>query len=710
MRFSLIILLIVLAAPSFSGTFPLTVGGSGRYLVDGNGRPFFLVMENAWSMLEGPSTNDATTYFADRRARGNNALITMLPTKDMVNYPFNATGSTMWTGTPYLTPNPAYFAHAESVLTIAQSYGFYVLIAVGYIGYDTAQGFQAEMDARTPSEMKVFGQWMGNRFKDHQNIGWVLGGDHTPVGYQEKLDSIVSGIRSADTIHFRLFTTHNEFGTFAMEYGWNTRPWLNFNSLYSFSTTLWSQASQGWDNSPTRPIMLYDSNFEQWPTVNYIGGTQDPLVLKKQWYWMVLRGACGTFLGNDPLFGMGHAFYPCPTCGTNGGNWQAQLTSMGTTLHDYSTRLFRSRHWYTLVPDRDSSVMTEGSLSGTLFGATACASDSSSIIAFLPTARTVIVNPARLKGDSIRVWWYNPSNGIVTDMGMFSKVIRSYNQPSSGDWVMVIDGKGFNFNQPGNLAPRLVSPANSSTGQSLNPFLIWNPSEGAESYSVHLALDPAFGSTVLLDTLIVDTTRQVSGLLNGTTYFWRVRSRNSLGQSPWSLVWSFATSSSGTTQILHMVNGWNLISVPLSVPDSRTITLFPTATSRSFSYAFGGGYQFQNTLLNGAGYWLKFGGAQDVSVTGFPRTQDTIAVEPGWNIIGSISSPVDTSTIQSIPLGIRISQFYEYASGYTAAASIDPGKGYWVKTNAPGRLILSSGSLAQPASRKSSGTKLLNKR
>jgi hypothetical protein len=159
-----------------------------------------------------------------------------------------------------------------------------------------------------------------------------------------------------------------------------------------------------------------------------------------------------------------------------------------------------------------------------------------------------------------------------------------------------------------------------------------------------------------------------------------------------------------------MVNGWNLISVPLSVPDSRTITLFPTATSRSFSYAFGGGYQFQNTLLNGAGYWLKFGGAQDVSVTGFPRTQDTIAVEPGWNIIGSISSPVDTSTIQSIPLGIRISQFYEYASGYTAAASIDPGKGYWVKTNAPGRLILSSGSLAQPASRKSSGTKLLNKR
>jgi hypothetical protein len=57
-------------------------------------------------------------------------------------------------------------------------------------------------------------------------------------------------------------------------------------------------------------------------------------------------------------------------------------------------------------------------------------------------------------------------------------------------------------------------------------------------------------------------------------------------------------------------------------------------------------------------------------------------------MIGSISSPVNaTNVLTSGGLHI-ISPFYKYNSGYTAADTIYPGNGYWVKVNQPGSLIL----------------------
>jgi hypothetical protein len=695
---SYVCFMCIVATSVFSQVFPLKISSGGRYLEDQTGSPFFVNAESMWSILVQCTYANADVYLLDRQSKGVNTILVQLIAKFTTNAPNNINGHSPFTGANFTTPREVYFSHADSIINRAKDLGFIILLDVAYLGWtgDASQGWVNEIAAASTSDMLTWGYFVGNRYKNNPAIAWVVGGDRDPSAVQAKLDSVVSGIRSVDTAYSRLYTVHNENGSQAITH-WPGRTWLNLNNIYSHSLTVYNEAAAAYSVTPAMPYFPIEMWYE-----NEHGVT--PVQLRMHAYWTILRGACGQLFGNNPLWGMGYNFQG------GGTNWQAQLNSPGSIGMYYMARLFRSRNWHRLVPDLGSSVMTSGAGTGEAYATTAYASDSSSIIAYLPTQRSVTIAPAKLKGDSIHVWWYNPSNSAVTDVGIFSKVSRNYNPPNTGDWVMVIDGKDFNFNQPGNLAPRLVSPANSSAGQSLNPFLVWNAGEGAESYSVHVALDPGFGTTVLLDSLVVDTTRQVSGLMNGTTYFWRVRSRNSLGQSPWSLVWSFTTSSSGTTQILHVVDGWNLISVPLSVPDSRTITLFPTATAHSFSFISGGGYQRQDTLLNGIGYGLKYGGAQNVSVTGLPRTQDTITVRPGWNIIGSISSPVDTSTIQSIPPGVRISQFYEYASGYTAAASIDPGKGYWVKTNAAGRLILSSGGLAQPASRKSSGTKPLNKR
>jgi hypothetical protein len=95
---------------------------------------------------------------------------------------------------------------------------------------------------------------------------------------------------------------------------------------------------------------------------------------------------------------------------------------------------------------------------------------------------------------------------------------------------------------------------------------------------------------------------------------------------------------------------------------------------------------------------LKFSGAQSPTLTGLLLTNDTINVATGWNMIGSISQPIAVSSVSSVPGGITTSHFFGYQGSYSITDSIRPGKGYWVKVNQDGKLVLSSSSQAAPSS------------
>jgi hypothetical protein len=135
-------------------------------------------------------------------------------------------------------------------------------------------------------------------------------------------------------------------------------------------------------------------------------------------------------------------------------------------------------------------------------------------------------------------------------------------------------------------------------------------------------------------------------------------------------------------------NGWNMISVPVKLEDYIKVNLFPTAQSNAF--LFNNGYLPKDTLKNGAGYWLKFAANQNIPFTGVPRSFDSVDVSIGWNMIGGISYRIPTSHVTGSSGVIISSPFYKYQSGYSTADSIAPGKGYWVKTSAAGKLYMSN--------------------
>jgi len=148
--------------------------------------------------------------------------------------------------------------------------------------------------------------------------------------------------------------------------------------------------------------------------------------------------------------------------------------------------------------------------------------------------------------------------------------------------------------------------------------------------------------------------------------------------------------------------GWNFLSNPVITLNDSLPLLFPSCLCGSpyaFCYVPGTGYVAHCCrLLRGRGVVVRCGG-DTAYITGQAIIRDSIAVVAGWNLIGSISFPVDVSTIVSGPPGIRLSEFFGFEGMYVVADSIRPGHGYWVKVSSSGKLILAASTVSRAVGR-----------
>ena len=89
--------------------------------------------------------------------------------------------------------------------------------------------------------------------------------------------------------------------------------------------------------------------------------------------------------------------------------------------------------------------------------------------------------------------------------------------------------------------PQLVSPANTLSKVATDVQLVWESQESADFYSLEIATDNDFDDIYLAVDSIPDTTYTTSGLDNYTKYYWRIKSLNAGGETPWSSEWNFRT-------------------------------------------------------------------------------------------------------------------------------------------------------------------------
>lgn len=149
-----------------------------------------------------------------------------------------------------------------------------------------------------------------------------------------------------------------------------------------------------------------------------------------------------------------------------------------------------------------------------------------------------------------------------------------------------------------------------------------------------------------------------------------------------------------TTFVAALEQNWNMVSVPLLVPDYAKATLFPEAISEAFSYT--NRYSPQPMLANGVGYWIKFPSVTTAEITGTSFELDTIDVLAKWNLIGLPSYPVLVTDITEFGTTILSSFFgYTAADGYFDEDTLKPGKAYWVKVAQNGTLVLPTSSMLE---------------
>jgi hypothetical protein len=136
------------------------------------------------------------------------------------------------------------------------------------------------------------------------------------------------------------------------------------------------------------------------------------------------------------------------------------------------------------------------------------------------------------------------------DIGEAPSGIYNQDLPETGTIFRIITAKP---NFPGDAllvispppiapaSPALAAPPDGAVNQPTTLTLAWSASTGAITYRLQVSTSADFTTTIVDNSTITTTSRQVGPLANNTIYYWRVRAKNLGGNSEWSEIWRFTT-------------------------------------------------------------------------------------------------------------------------------------------------------------------------
>lgn len=418
--------------------YPLRKSANGRYLVDAQSVPFMVVGDSPQALMVNVSEAEADTFFADRQAHGFNTVWIDLvcttytggradaSTQDGVN-PFTAlipSTSSYDLG----TPNEPYFAHADRVIQLAANHGLLILLDPIETG-----GFLDTLRTNGVSRARAYGQYLGQRYKNVDNILWSSGNDF--LSWRTASDDAVvlevaRGILDYDTRHLHTLELGYPSSSSLDDANWT--PIVGLNAAYTYFPT-YALLEQDYARPNYRPNFLAEARYE------LEGASASDL--RRQEYWAMTSGATGQVYGN---------YYTWQFI----AGWQSHVDTPGAIQMAYVVALFAPRAWYALVPDTAHTVLTGGlgtySSTGTVsdndYATAARTSDGKLVIVYAPTVRTLTVNLSQLSAPAV-TRWYDPSNGTFvaipgspfTNSGILKVTPPRNNAAGDGDWVLVLE-------------------------------------------------------------------------------------------------------------------------------------------------------------------------------------------------------------------------------------------------------------------------------
>jgi Protein of unknown function (DUF4038)/Putative collagen-binding domain of a collagenase len=437
-----------------SPAYPVKASANRRYLVDQNNRPFLIAGDSPQSMIYRLSKTQIASYFADRQANGFNTAGWVDVVCAGRDYPHNIYGATSdgirpftgflsggsdWRYYDLRKPNEAYFIRLDYIVRQAAKHGILVFLNP----META-GWLATLRHNGRAADYAYGQYLGNRYKKFANVAWINGNDFS--GWKNSSDDVLvralaRGIKSADPGHIQTIEFNPPTGASLDDPSWARI--ISINGAYVYGPT-YIQTLHNYNQKPVMPVFLMEAHYE----LENVGRPSDfgtPSVLRREEYWAMLSGAKGQFYGNRYTWS-----FP--------DGWQAHLDTPGVEQFKIWRSFFESLPWQNLVPDQAHTVVTAGlgtfgnirttQVSKSDYCTAAKTRDGAVVVAYMPTARTITVNMASLKGRA-RGQWFDPTNGTYRKIsgGPFAnRGTRQFSPPGNNsggdsDWVLLLRAK-----------------------------------------------------------------------------------------------------------------------------------------------------------------------------------------------------------------------------------------------------------------------------
>jgi hypothetical protein len=427
-----------LSAAQPAAAYPLKKSANGRYLVDSKGSPFLVAGDAPQALMVKLTEAEADFYFSNRVAHGFDAVwINLLCRPGTGGHKDGATfdGILPFTTADDLsTPNEAYFARCDRMMSLAQKHGLLVIL-------DPAETIDhlKILVANGPQKCRAFGRYVGERYKQFPNLIYMSGNDFQ-TWRQPKDDeaalAVAKGIREADPDHLQTVELNYELSGSLDDPNWE--PVIGISCAYTYYPT-YAQVLKEYNRSNFLPVIMIESDYE-------FEQRSTPAVLRRIEYWSILAGATGQVYGSG-------AIWPFAD------NWKRALDSTGAVQMAWVKVLFEPRAWYNLVPDQHHKLVVAGY--GTFDGeahegnhyvmtsdyvTAGRTPDGRLAMAYLPSLRPLKVDLSQLNGP-VTARWYDPSCGKFYPISgsPFTNSRKPYfipprnNADGDGDWLLVLE-------------------------------------------------------------------------------------------------------------------------------------------------------------------------------------------------------------------------------------------------------------------------------
>ena len=244
----------------------LQVSDNRRYLVDGDGRPFFYLGDTAWELFHRLNREEAERYLSNRAAKGFTVIqAVVLAELDGLRDP-NPNGHTPLQDNDPQRPNETYFEHVDWIVRKANELGLVIgMLPTWGDKWNKKWGVGPEIF--TPENAAAYGRWLGDRYRTHSII-WILGGDR-PVesdAHRAILRSMAKGLREGDR-GAHLMTLHPTGGRGSAEW-FHDDDWLSFNMRqngHEQNFGRYAATRADYDRQPVKPVIDGEPIYEDHP-------------------------------------------------------------------------------------------------------------------------------------------------------------------------------------------------------------------------------------------------------------------------------------------------------------------------------------------------------------------------------------------------------------------------------------------------------------